>query len=84
MNQKGSGAYPDPQAKKRILQLPPFQTSIASLSFNATGTKLAVAASYPFEHGAVDHPPDALYLVDVADADVMPKSLRAAAIAAKA
>lgn len=35
----------DPAAKKRLRQLPKYPASIASLSFNADGTKLAIACA---------------------------------------
>lgn len=41
----------DGVSKKRLRQLPAYQTSISCLSFNATGTLLAVGASYAFEEG---------------------------------
>jgi cell cycle arrest protein BUB3 len=41
----------DGQNKKRIRQYPKYPTSIAALSFNCTGTQLAVASSYTFEEG---------------------------------
>jgi len=59
--------------KKRICQYPPYQTSIAALAFNASGDKLAVAASYTWEEGEKDHPADAIYIRTVHPNDVLPK-----------
>ena len=68
----------DGKNKKRLCQLPSFPTSIASLSFNHDGTMLAVAASYTFEEGEKDHPPDQLYIRMISDSDVRPKPRSAA------
>ncbi|KAJ3052870.1 hypothetical protein HK097_005491 [Rhizophlyctis rosea] len=37
--------------KKRIRSFPKYETSIASLSFNSDGTRLAIASSYTYEEG---------------------------------
>lgn len=63
----------DGQNKKRLCQLPCFPTSVAALSFNHDGTLLAVASSYTFEEGEKDHPPDQIFIHQVADAEVKPK-----------
>lgn len=63
----------DGTAKKRVCQLPVYPTSISSLSFNQKGTHMAVAASYTFEGGEKDHPPDAIFWRPVADSEVAPK-----------
>ncbi len=55
-------------------QFSPYQTSIAALSFNSQGTKLAVAASYTFEQGEKDHPLDAIFVRDIHEKEVMPKA----------
>ncbi len=54
--------------------LPTFATSVASLAFNAKGTKLAIAVSYTFEEGDKEHPPDAIAIVDIAENQMKPKS----------
>ena len=41
----------DPAAKKRLMSAGPYPTSIASMSFNADASKLAIASSYAFEQG---------------------------------
>lgn len=40
----------------------PFNTSISSLSFSSDGNILAVAVSYCFEFGDIEHPPDRLII----------------------
>lgn len=64
----------DGKNKKRICQYPVYPTSVASLNFNRDGTLLAVAASYTFEEGDKEHPRDAIYIRNVNDSDVRPKT----------
>ena len=64
----------DKENKKRLTQLTGYPTSVASLAFNHDGTQLAIAASYTFERGEVDHPSDAIYVRDLLDSEVRPKS----------
>eukprot|EP00823_Brevimastigomonas_motovehiculus_P009332 TRINITY_DN89_c0_g3_i1.p1 TRINITY_DN89_c0_g3~~TRINITY_DN89_c0_g3_i1.p1 ORF type:complete len:339 (+),score=56.97 TRINITY_DN89_c0_g3_i1:85-1101(+) len=59
--------------KKRICLYPAYQTSIASLDFNSTGSLLAIAASYTYEEGEKDHPADAIYIRTVSEHEVKPK-----------
>ena len=59
--------------KKRLCQLKPYPTSIASLSFNHDGSLLAVASSYTFEEGEKDHPKDEVVIHPVFDHEVKPK-----------
>ena len=66
----------DKDNKKRLTQLPGYPTSIASLSFNQDGTQLAIAASYTFEKGEMEHPSDGIYVRDMLDSEVRPKSRR--------
>ncbi|KAH0788756.1 mitotic checkpoint protein BUB3 [Histomonas meleagridis] len=40
----------------------PFNTSVASLSFSSDGNVLAVAVSYCFEYGDIEHAPDMLVI----------------------
>ncbi|KDD75700.1 hypothetical protein H632_c543p1 [Helicosporidium sp. ATCC 50920] len=63
----------DGQRKKRLALWQGYPTSIAALAFNKTGTLLAVASSYAFEQGECSHPPDAIYIRSVTDADVKPR-----------
>ncbi|KAK3286306.1 hypothetical protein CYMTET_6134 [Cymbomonas tetramitiformis] len=64
----------DGNNKKRLHQYPKYPTSVSALAFNASGTMLVVAASYTFEQGDKDHPPDALYVRAVHDGEVKPKA----------
>ncbi len=58
-----------------------FPNSIASLAFSPSGARLAIAASYGWEQGdpaalpagAPPPPPDAVFVRDIAEADVKPK-----------
>ncbi|TFJ85142.1 hypothetical protein NSK_003565 [Nannochloropsis salina CCMP1776] len=52
----------DGQNKKRLAHLGPYKTSIAALSYNFDGSLMAIAASYTYEEGEKEHPPDAVYL----------------------
>lgn len=67
----------DGSQKKRLRNYDGYQTSIASLSFNCTGTQLAIAASYTFEEGEreykqlTSHPPDAIYVKTVNEQEVV-------------
>lgn len=60
----------DADGRKRIAQYVRQATSIASLHFNHDSSKLAVAVSYTFEEGEKDHPPDAVHIRPVVDADI--------------
>lgn len=66
----------DKENKKRLTQLTGYSTSIASLAFNHDGTQLAIASSYTFEKGEVEHPADGIYIRDMLDSEVRPKSRR--------
>lgn len=64
----------DYKKKKRICQYPTYQTSIASLDFNADGSRLAVAASYTFEQGQLQSPPpDKIFIRTVNESEVRNK-----------
>ena len=56
----GSVSVWDEKAQKRLYCLDHFPTSISSCEFSHDGTLLAVAVSYTFERGNVDHPVDEL------------------------
>ena len=59
--------------KKRLHQITGYPTSIAALAFNSTASVLAVAASYTYENGESEHPPDQIYLRQVAEVEVLPR-----------
>lgn len=63
----------DGSQKKRLRQSQSYGTSISALSFNSDGTQIAIAASYTFEDGEKDHPPDSIFIRQVVDQDVKPK-----------
>eukprot|EP00762_Andalucia_godoyi_P004162 ANDGO_06377.mRNA.1 Mitotic checkpoint protein BUB3.1 len=60
--------------RRRISQLSSYASSISSLSFDKSGKRLAVAVSYTYEEGDKEHPKDAIFIRDVYDADVKPKT----------
>ncbi|XP_077992526.1 mitotic checkpoint protein BUB3-like [Glandiceps talaboti] len=59
--------------KKRLCQFHRYPTSIASLSFSHDGSVLAIASSYMFEQGDIEHPEDAVYIRRVTDQETKPK-----------
>ena len=120
----GSIYFWDGESKSRLKSLRGYPTSIAALALSASGTRLAVAASYAFEkvgrarflsrviawacvvmgrtavqhsyfsmspcthrptplrhhpQGDIEHPADGIYVRSVADEEVWPKSMKAAA-----
>ncbi|KAJ1453035.1 budding uninhibited by benzimidazoles 3 [Pelagophyceae sp. CCMP2097] len=64
----------DGRNKKRLCQLPQFQTSIASLAFSIDGSLLAIASSYAYEEGEKDHPQDTIFIHKTMAHEVTPKS----------
>ena len=62
--------------RKRISALDSFPTSVASLAFNHDGSLLAIASSYTFEQGDVEHPPDEIFIHAVEPSEVRPKQRR--------
>ncbi|KAJ2747621.1 mitotic spindle checkpoint protein Bub3 [Coemansia sp. BCRC 34301] len=66
----------DPDNKKRLKQYQGYAASISSLSFNATGSVLAVASSYTYEEGEKDHPPDAIWIKPMSEFETKPKGRR--------
>mmetsp|Transcript_22175 Transcript_22175/g.37899 ORF Transcript_22175/g.37899 Transcript_22175/m.37899 type:complete len:334 (+) Transcript_22175:64-1065(+) len=61
--------------KKRLFQISRYPTSVASLSFSPDGQYMAVASSYCWEQGdRTDMPPTSIFLRQVAEAEVRPKS----------
>jgi len=61
--------------KKRLCQFHRYPTSIASLSFSADGSVLAIASSYSYEHEKTPEelPEDAIYIRYVSDQETKPK-----------
>ena len=59
--------------RKKVASLGTFDTSIAALSFSHDGARLAIAASYTFEEGEKEHPPDAIFVRSMADHECRPK-----------
>jgi len=59
--------------KKRLCQFHRYPTSVSSLSFSNDGSLLAIAVSYLNEEGDKEHPDDAIYIRQVADAETKPK-----------
>ena len=52
-----------------------YPTSIAALSFNHDGSRLAIASSYTYEKGEMDDKPqDAVYVRVIKKDEVQPKS----------
>jgi len=73
----GTVALWDGAAKKRLGKPSArYPTSVAALAFSHDSDLLAVAASYAFEAGDVEHPPDAVFVWTVADAEIQPKPKR--------
>lgn len=68
----------DGENKKRLFQTARYPTSVASMCFSRTGEMLAVAASYAYEQGERDHPPDAIFVRAVQDVEVRPKARKPA------
>eukprot|EP01156_Anaeramoeba_ignava_P001073 Anaeramoba_ignava/a1208_25.p1 GENE.a1208_25~~a1208_25.p1 ORF type:complete len:191 (+),score=56.31 a1208_25:350-922(+) len=65
----------DISSRKRISQFPNFPTSISSIDINYTGSIMAIAASYTYEKGEIDHPPDAIYIKFLSEQDIRPRDL---------
>jgi cell cycle arrest protein BUB3 len=66
----------DGKQKKRLFQVTGYGTSIAALAFNADASLLAIAASYTWEKGETAAPPDAIYVRQMSDAEVVPRHLQ--------
>lgn len=63
----------DGQHKKRLTHVTGYPTSVSSLAFNNDSTLMAVASSYCYEQGEVEHPPDALFIRPVTEAELAPR-----------
>jgi cell cycle arrest protein BUB3 len=64
----------DGENKKRLAQFTKYPTSISSVAFSEDATLLAISSSYTFEEGERDHPPDQIFVRNVTEAEVKPKS----------
>ncbi|RKP08163.1 WD40-repeat-containing domain protein [Thamnocephalis sphaerospora] len=63
----------DGMNKKRVTMWTGYPTSVASLAFSSDGRHLAIAASYTYEEGDKDHPPDTIFIRTLEDSDIRPK-----------
>ncbi|XP_071946802.1 mitotic checkpoint protein BUB3-like [Antedon mediterranea] len=59
--------------KKRLCQFHRYPTSISYLAFSHDGSILAIASSYMYENGDIDHPDDAIFIRKVTDQETKPK-----------
>ena len=64
----------DATNKKKLSNIIKCSTSIAALTYNASGLQLAIASSYTFEEGERDHPREEIYIRNVLDSEVKPKT----------
>ena len=62
--------------KKRLHQISGYPTSVAAIAYNSSATLMAVAASYTYEQGEKEQPRDAIFVRDMAPAEVAPKARR--------
>ncbi|KAL7539021.1 hypothetical protein ACHAWF_006273 [Thalassiosira exigua] len=60
--------------KKKLSGIAKCPTSVACLAFNHDGTQIAIASSYTYEEGERDHPREEIYVRDVLEGEVRPKS----------
>lgn len=60
--------------RKRIRQFPKYSTGISALAIDSTGSFLAVAASYSYDEGEKDHPPESIFIRKLEDSDIKSKS----------
>lgn len=63
----------DGKNQKRLCQLTGFPTSIAAMAFSPDGSRLAIASSYTYERGEIEHPKDSIFIRTMADSEVKPK-----------
>uniref|UniRef100_A0A6A7G7W0 Mitotic checkpoint protein BUB3 n=2 Tax=Hirondellea gigas TaxID=1518452 RepID=A0A6A7G7W0_9CRUS len=66
----------DGNLKKRICQFPAYRMGISAMDFNYDGSLLAVAVSYTWELGPVDHDRDHIFIRTVRSFEVQPKTKR--------
>ncbi|KAK9832385.1 hypothetical protein WJX74_008502 [Apatococcus lobatus] len=63
----------DGKNQKRLCQLTGYPTSIAAMAFSPDGSRLAIASSYTYEHGEVEHAQDSIFIRNMAESEVRPK-----------
>jgi cell cycle arrest protein BUB3 len=64
----------DGMARKRVGKpTAPYPTSVSALAFSEDSDMLAVAVSYAFEAGDVEHPPDQIHIRSIQDAQILPR-----------
>jgi len=64
----------DGRNKKRLFQFKKYPNSIASIAFSHAGTQMAVASSYTFHEGDKGDMPEQIFIRDVSETEVLPKS----------
>lgn len=64
----------DAEHRRRVWQFKQYPSSVAALDFNHNGSLLAVASSYTFEQGDIDHAPDQIFVRHITETDVKPKA----------
>lgn len=72
----GHISFWDGTARKRIAQFARYPTSIASIDFDPSSERIAVAVSYTFEEGEKDHPPDEVHIRRLEDSHIATKSVK--------
>mmetsp|Transcript_9201 Transcript_9201/g.28010 ORF Transcript_9201/g.28010 Transcript_9201/m.28010 type:complete len:111 (+) Transcript_9201:76-408(+) len=63
----------DGENKKRLFQISRFPNTVSALSFNRAGSLLAVASSYTYERGDVEHGADEIYIRQMQDVEIRPR-----------
>ncbi|KAK2952299.1 putative Mitotic checkpoint protein BUB3 [Blattamonas nauphoetae] len=63
----------DGENRKRLAHFQDFPTSISSLSFSPNGQFLAIASSYTWEKGDIEHPKDQIFIRTLLEADTKRK-----------
>jgi cell cycle arrest protein BUB3 len=72
---KGNICFWDIDAKRKLTEIQsPFDLSVASLDYDSDGEALAIAFSYTWDKGEIDHPADRLLLHFPAEQSVTPSS----------
>ena len=71
---EGTVATWDGNSRKRLWSSAAYPCGVSSLAVDQAGTRIAVAASYTWERGDVDHAPDAIYVRTMSPKEVAPKA----------